>query len=474
VPLFTKQAVEDPAASVRLELASALQRVPVELREPLAAALVHHGEDINDHNLPLMLWYGIEPIASALPTNAIRLAAQSRFPIVREYIARRLGEELPSATNSVEALLQTTTRLAASTQADVLRGLAAALQGWHRAPQLPAWKTLRDVIASSGNAKLHSLAEQLGVVFGDPRALAQLEAIALQQSAEPEVRRSALQQLIDAGDAHLEDLLPPLLEDPATAGVAARGLLRNEDPSFAAMVIQRWPMLPEADRPAVVGALVSRRRTAAMLLEAMAQGTIPCGALGAFQARQILNLNDPSLGQRLTQVWGQVQTSDADKKALMDHYRVLLSPDRLKAANPSRGRELFSQVCAACHKLYGQGAAIGPELTGGGRANLDYLLENIVDPNAIVPQDYRVSEVELKDDRSLTGLIVAKSEHTITLQSPTEKLTIERGEISRLRLTSLSLMPEGLLQGMKEDQICNLVAYLMKPTQVPLPSPQDK
>jgi len=64
---------------------------------------------------------------------------------------------------------------------------------------------------------------------------------------------------------------------------------------------------------------------------------------------------------------------------------------------------LFSAVCASCHKLYGEGAALGPDLTGSDRHNLDYLLGNIVDPNAMVPADYRVSAPKLKDGRTLTA-----------------------------------------------------------------------
>jgi putative heme-binding domain-containing protein len=97
-----------------------------------------------------------------------------------------------------------------------------------------------------------------------------------------------------------------------------------------------------------------------------------------------------------------------------------------------------------------------------------------VDPSAIVPEDYRVSEVELKDDRSITGLVVGKNDRTITLQTPTEKLTLERNDIARLRQTNLSLMPEGLLQGMKDEQVCNLIKYLMTPGQVPLPQASAK
>jgi len=470
VPLFTKVAADDPSPAVRLELASALQRIPAKSREPLATALVRHAQDINDHNLPLMLWYGIEPIASEYPTDAIRLTEQSRIPLVREYIARRLGEEMAKPDDNIDALLHATASLAPDAQADVLRGLLAALQGWHNAPKPRAWDGLWAKFAKPGNTQLLTLARQIGVVFRDANALVELRQIALKSGGDPEERCSALQQLIQARAPGLEAALPKLLDDPVTAGVAARGLLeRDQTSEAAARVLGAWAKIRQEDQPAVIGALTTRASSAAALLDAIAQGTVQRSELTAYHARQISNLNDPVLNHRLAEVWGKVHSSDSEKKQLMASYRNLLNSDRLKAADASRGRQVFSQACAVCHRLYGQGAAIGPDLTGGGRSNLDYLLENIVDPNAIVPEDYRVTEVELKDDRSLTGLVASQSERTITLQTPTEKLTVERSEINSMRKTSVSLMPEGLLQGMKEDQICNLIAYLMTPKQVPLP-----
>jgi putative membrane-bound dehydrogenase-like protein len=474
VPLLTREAVEDSSPAVRLELASALQRVPAELGEPLAAALVHHGEDATDHNLPLMCWYGIEPIAAAFPTNAVHLLAESRMPIVREYIARRIGEQLASNSNSVEALLQAATHLGRPAQTDLLRGLATSLKGWRNPPKPRAWDAVRDSIATSTDTELSALAREVGLIFGDTVALNQLKEIALNSLAKPQDRRSALEQLIETHAPAVQGSLEHLLGDPVTAGTAARGLLRDPNPEMVPKVIGHWTALSETDRPAVVGALVARISSATQLLDAMAKGAVPRGDLTAFHARAIQNLKDESLNRRLAEVWGKVRNSDADKKALMSHYRSILTPDRLKASDSSRGREVFTRTCAVCHKLHGQGAAIGPDLTGGGRSNLDYLLENIVDPNAIVPEDYRVSEVELKDDRSLTGLVVGRNERTITIQTPTEKLTLERTEISKLRQTNLSLMPDGLLQGMKEDEVANLIAYLMTPNQVPLTSQQSK
>ncbi|HTL18256.1 MAG TPA: PVC-type heme-binding CxxCH protein [Patescibacteria group bacterium] len=470
VPLFTKAAVEDTSAAVRLELASAMQRIPVELREPLGSALVRHGEDVHDHNLPLMLWYGIEPLVTTYPASAIRLAQQSRIPLVRQYIARRLGEDILAHPEPVNDLLQTIFAVPASAQTETLRGLAEALQDWRHAPQPRGWDALRQALAPSQNAELLAVVRRLGVVFGDVHALADFRRTALDPQAAPDARRTALEQLILSRSADLNGTILKLLEEPVTAGTAARGLLELDDnPASSARVLQHWSTILPEDRPAVVGALSSRPSSAEALLDAIEHGAIPRSAITAYHARQITNLKNEALNKRLTAVWGKVLNSDADKKRQMEHYRELLNTDRLKAADAAAGRVVFTQICAVCHKLYGQGASIGPDLTGSGRSNLDYLLENIVDPSAIVPEDYRVSEVELKDDRTITGLVVGKNEHTIALQTPNEKITVECNEIAKMRQTNLSLMPEGLLQGIKEEQVCNLVKYLMTPAQVPLP-----
>ena len=123
-----------------------------------------------------------------------------------------------------------------------------------------------------------------------------------------------------------------------------------------------------------------------------------------------------------------------------------------------------------CHRLYGEGGEVGPDLTGTGRANLDYLIENIVDPSAAVSADFRMTVVNLKDGRILNGFITARTDRTLTLRTMTEKTTIERAEISGLQEMTQSMMPEGLLQAFSETQLRDLFAYLMHPSQVPLPA----
>jgi putative heme-binding domain-containing protein len=147
----------------------------------------------------------------------------------------------------------------------------------------------------------------------------------------------------------------------------------------------------------------------------------------------------------------------------------VLKPEVIAQADVSKGRLVFSGLCAACHKLYGEGAAIGPELTGSDRHNLEYLLGNIIDPNAVVPADYRVTVLKLKDGRVLTGVIPEQTDKAVTVQTPSERITVPRSDIAEQQQMSQSLMPEGLLEALGEDNVKHLFAYLMSNGQVPLP-----
>ena len=84
-------AKNDESPLVRLALASALQRLPIEQRWPIAEGLVSHEEDNEDHNLPLMIWYGIEPAVAADEANALRLASKCKLSKVRQFIAKRVA-----------------------------------------------------------------------------------------------------------------------------------------------------------------------------------------------------------------------------------------------------------------------------------------------------------------------------------------------------------------------------------------------
>lgn len=222
------------------------------------------------------------------------------------------------------------------------------------------------------------------------------------------------------------------------------------------------PRFHASERAQLLTTLVSRPTFARPLLAAIGAGKIPRTDLSAFHARQIRGFNDAALNEQLTA---------ADKRQLMAKLQPQLTPELLAKADKSSGRALFATICGACHRLYGEGGEVGPDLTGTGRANLDYLLENLADPNAQVSADFRVTVLTLQDGRVLNGFVIAKTARTLTLRTMTEQLTIERAEITASQELPQSLMPEGLLQALSETQVRDLIAYLMHPSQVPLPAP---
>ena len=217
----------------------------------------------------------------------------------------------------------------------------------------------------------------------------------------------------------------------------------------------------------MIDTLVSRPSFARPLLEEIAADRIPRADVTPFHARQIRSFNDAQLTRRLGEVWGELHDSSAEKQQLIRNWKTKLNAPTLAAADQSQGRLLFEKTCGVCHTLYGHGGQVGPDLTGSGRDNLDYLLDNIIDPSAVVNADFRMTVVELKDGRTLNGLVAAKTERTITIKTMTETVALERAQIESLRESSLSLMPEGLLEALKEAEVRNLISYLMSRSQVP-------
>ncbi len=460
-------AKSDPSDLVRLALATVLQRLPGQQRAALAAPLLAQAGAAQDHNLPLMLWYGLIPLGETAPATLAALAAECQLPLTRKFIARRLGEDLEENPAPMNELLTLTARKSVAFQSDIVAGLSEALRGWSRAPKLAAWDALSKQLTNSPDASLRTLVRDLSALFGDGRALAEVRRMALDRHADLASRRTALQTLIAQRPPDLREICEQLLEVKFLNSTAARGLALFDDPAIGEKLAESYLKFHPSERPAVIETLVSRPGFARPLLEEMAAGRIPRGDLTPFHARQVRSFNDAPLTQRLAEVWGQLRDSPADKQDFMARLKAKLTPAVLTAADKSRGRVLYNTACAACHTLYGHGGQLGPDLTGSGRDNLDYLLENIVDPSAVVNGDYRMSVVDLKDGRTLNGLIAAKTDRTLTLKTQTETVTLDRSGIEAIRESALSVMPEGLLEGLDDKQARDLIAYLMHRSQVP-------
>ena len=467
---LVRLAREDPSGLVRLWLASTLQRLPVAQRADVAAALAAHKEDAADHNLPLMIWYGLIPVGDSELAALVKVAAKCEIPLTRKFIARRVAEDLEKTPGPLNELLGVA--LASVSQefvGDILAGVSDALAGWRKAAKPAAWDALAQKLSGSSDEALRERVRGLSVVFGDGRALDDVKRVALDKTAEMKQRQSALQTLIDSRAPDLRQICEQLLSVRFLNSLAARGLAGFDDPAIGAALVKAYSQFHQSERPQLLATLVSRASFARPLLAAVGSGKIARTELTPFHARQIRSFNDPALNRMLAEVWGELHETAADKRQLIARLKQQLTPQALAKADKGAGRAIFNQSCAVCHRLYGEGGDVGPDLTGAGRANLDYLLENIVDPSAVVSADFRMTVVSLKDGRVLNGFVVEKAERTFKLRTMTEKIAIERSEVTAMQELPQSLMPEALLQALSETQVRDLFAYLMHASQVPLP-----
>ncbi len=158
----------------------------------------------------------------------------------------------------------------------------------------------------------------------------------------------------------------------------------------------------------------------------------------------------------------------------MKKYKAALTPAVLAKADLSAGRVVYNNLCAVCHTLHNVGGKIGPDLTGSNRANLDYILENILDPSAVVGKDYQLTVIQTTDGRAVAGTVAEETKTAVTIRSLTENVTLATSEIKSRQVLPTSIMPEGQLGTLQPAQVRDLIAYLASPTQVSITGTPSK
>jgi putative membrane-bound dehydrogenase-like protein len=448
---------EQGTPSLRLKLASFAIKNP-EFAVPLLERLLHHGDDAKDPFLPLMYWYAL---MDAPPAQMAPLFAECQLPLVRRFVARRCAEDIEKDPAPLNQLLAS-----GAHSSDLLAGMVEALDGWAKAPRPSKWPSFT---ATLTDPTLRAAAQSLDVVFGDGRALDDIKKIVFDHNADLPRRESALRSLVTARADGLKDLCRRVLTTHGLSSAAMQGLALFDDPEVGRLLARSYAAFYPHEQQSLINTLTTRPVFAEALLDHLAAGTIPKSALTAAQARQIRALGSEALDQKLSAVWGEIRESSADTQAKIAELKSRLTPEALAQADPRQGRAVFNQACASCHKLYGEGQLIGPDLTGSGRHDINYLVENIVDPSALLAADYRMTIVTMTDGRVFSGNVAGQSERTLTLKMVGAEQTLERRQIVKTEQLPLSLMPEGLLQSLSETQVRDLFAYLMTSAQVDLP-----
>ena len=169
-----------------------------------------------------------------------------------------------------------------------------------------------------------------------------------------------------------------------TATSAARpiaALAAFDDPATPAQIVQHYPSFTDTEKAAAIATLSARPSYAVALLDAIEKGTIPPPRRVGLCRPATPGPEGPAVpALAWTRSGGRSKLTSQEKKLQIAQYKAMLTPDMLQAADFSAGRPVFAKNCATCHRLFDDGAKVGPDLTGSQRANLDYVLENIRGP----------------------------------------------------------------------------------------------
>jgi len=460
---MAQAASSDSSSLVRLYLAAAAIRLPLSARWPVVEALSQHAADAADHNLPLMEWYAIEPLVTADTSRALRLAGNSQIPLLTRYILRR-------AAADNQALEQVVAALEKSQNADsrlmMLDEMLKAFEGRANIPMPEAWAAAYETLGQSQAVAVRERAAQVAVILGDTRVYPKLRNVLVDPDADIDKRKQALEILVRGRDPGAAKSFQAVLNEPQLRGPAIRALSRLDDPRTPDVILSMYSRLTDAEKRDAIATLISRPAYANRLLDAIENGSVPGTDLHAYNVRQMAQFNDEALARRIADVWGEVRETAADVQAEINRYRSMLNPQTLAQADLGNGRRIYDATCASCHKLFGEGGDVGPDITGSNRADLDYILENILAPSAVLGNEYRMTTILTIDGRVISGLVMKETDSAVTLRTFNDTVVVAKDDIDQRKLSELSVMPEGQLDHMADNEVRDLIAYLASPTQV--------
>jgi len=449
---------------VRSQLASSGQRWKAAEALPILGQLLARDEDAADPQIPLLLWWALERQLRDDREGVVALIAAANLasrPLVRGPIAERVARAL--ASGGTDADFRAAARLLAGPGAagPIVRGLAKGLEG-RRLPAVPeplesAYRRLWQ--GAPPDVELI----RLGVRLGDEAADRAARSRAADRAVNPADRLALIETIGQAGTPDDQATLLGCLggnEPPAIRLAALNSLGGFASPAVAGGLVERYAGLDATAKGRALDLLCGRKAWARPLLDAVAAGQIPVKDLRPAQVLQVAQIGDTDLTARLEHAWGRVPRPNSPEKVrrVAEVRGMLVEGDKGDAA---RGRDVFREHCATCHRLFGAGEAIGPDLTGADRGDLTFLLTSVVDPSAVVRKEFEAQTVATADGRLLTGLVAEEDERTLTLiDGQRQRILLPRGDVEASKPSPVSLMPEGLLDRLPEPQVRDLFKYL--------------
>lgn len=456
---------------VRSQLACTAKRLPAADAIAVIRSLLKSHDDIKDPDIPLLIWWAIESKAET-DRNAVLELFKDRDiwknKIVQEMLLKRLMQRYVIAGGD-ENFAAAATLIKLSPEARLSKLLASALyEGLHGADLSGLSPELTRVIQPY-QSELLGGPLALALRQGDRQAISKAIAVIADDNAANDHRLSYIRIV---GETDQPGSVPALLKvivanksSSALRDAALYALQRYDSAGIGLQVVKAYPGFrgDAAARNSAIDLLVSRAAWARELLKAIDENkTISAADVPDQAARRMKLLSDPEIEKTVYKLWPNIKpVSLSEKDQSMAKYSQAL---RSGTGDPDKGRVLFLTHCGRCHRLFDMGGNIGPDLTGYERNNTSYLLQNIIDPNTFIREGYGVYQVITSDGRTLEGKIVSRNGNALTFEPPLggRKITLLTSQIKEMKEEQTSVMPERLLDGLTDQEVRDLFAYLRK------------
>jgi putative heme-binding domain-containing protein len=467
--LKTLAATEDHP-EVRTQLLCSAKRLPAEAGLPIVRTMMDRDADLQDPRIPLLLWWALESKAVSDREAVLALFEDPKVwdhPLAQTYGAKDLAKRWAMAGgtenyDSCAKLLALARR--EPDRALVIEGIAAAFEGG-KIPELPA------ALSGPLNAYFKSQMDSdlaMAVKAGNADAAKKALATVADKKAPIVKRISLLEALAQAGDKAVVPVMEAVFsstgEEPLKKAALAEAS-RFDDVKIAQTAVAQYEAKLAGDpaiRDATHRMLVSRKEWARLFLDEVDVHHIKEKNVAPDVVRQIGQYHDPEMDALVKKHW-----PGADAK--LTNAQVLAEANRIKAllasggGDPEKGKVTFTQRCAICHTIFGEGGHVGPELTPYDRTNKDFWMVAILSPSAEIREGFGAYICKVKDGQVFTGLIDKQDAGGVVIRDIAgQKHAVKQADLESLEASPVSLMPEGLLGGMSDADLRDFFAFLMK------------
>jgi putative membrane-bound dehydrogenase-like protein len=475
--------LKDSDAQVRLAALLALAEMPANDKVGTAIAERLNSSDMEDRWIP-------DAITSAAATHALpflqavaglKESLPPRARTIVGIVAVHYAMGIPK--DSIDRVLIATAKAPAPTAETILGGLA---QGWSAGKKVAlkpeadkALVALLAKVSAAGKGSVLRLASSLGSKGIEKYAgevVKSLVATLSDGTASITDRIAAARQVISLRPKEDKALTQVLnVISPRTPPALTSGLLDAIASSRAAgagsALVERMEAWTPAARTSAIRILLNRPASTLALLGALEKGSVKLSDLALDQKQALAGHPDKGISKRTKKLLARGgDLPNPDRQKVIDRLLPLVK----KTGNVGKGKEVFKNQCAKCHTHSGEGANIGPDLTGMAAHPKEELLIHIFDPSRSVEGNFRLYTVTMLDGRVFTGMLASETRTTLEIiDAEAKRTTLPRAKVETLAASNKSLMPEGFEKELKEEQIVDLLEFLTQRGKF-LPLPLDK